>query len=106
MDLGEKLQEIDAKIAQLDNRQKRMLQAGIVTDIDRSKRRVRAQFQETNIPSGWLYVLQQAETVPVVGGYGGSVSVSSPWLPRVGDWVLVLYPAFADSDGYVLGVIA
>jgi len=105
MDLGEKLQTLDTQIEQIANRQRRMLQVGTVTDIDKNKCRVRVQFQEINLSSGWLYVLQRFEKLDVIGGEGGTVSVSSPWLPKMGDWVLVLYPAFADSDGFVLGVL-
>ncbi len=105
----------------------RMLQIGIVTNVDGDKKKVRVKFRDTGIISDWLSVLQitGAEVyIPPDGGHtheisdtytgGGSAAAvddhdHSPgakvtgWLPKVNDRVLVLYLPVEDGDGFVIG---
>lgn len=108
----------------------RMVQVGTVNTVDAKKRKVRVKFLETGMVSGWLYVLQHSGmglNVTEDGGHGhevtvadtytgggsGSVeavpdhdhdkSVTTTWMPKVNDQVVVLYLPVADGDGFVLG---
>lgn len=66
-----------------------MVRIGTVTDIDTVKKKVRVKFQDDNMPSGWLTVLQNV----------GS------WLPKVNETVLILFVPVWQGDGYILGRI-
>lgn len=108
----------------------RMVQRGCVSAVDAKKRRVRVKFQETDMVSGWLQVLQHGGMgldITEDGGHGHEVtvtdtytgggsgeakavpdhdhgkSVTTTWMPKVNDQVVVLYLPVADGDGYVLG---
>lgn len=108
----------------------RMVQVGTVSDIDAQKKKVRVKFPDTEIVSGWLYVLQRPGaglSIKADGGHthevkvkdtytgGGSgeikhvpahdhkESVTTTWLPKVNDRVVVLYLPIANGDGFVLG---
>ncbi len=106
--------------------QSRMVQTGIVTDVDAGKRMVRVKFPDTGNLSGWLHVVQHyaaaLSIVPDAGHThtitdtftgGGSASTfpahSHPgstvtwWMPKKNDLVLVLYVPVDDGDGFVLG---
>ena len=51
---------------------KRLVRIGTVTDIDNAKRKARVKFQDCNMTSGWLYVLDTHLTIylPVFNGDG------------------------------------
>ncbi len=66
-----------------------LVQIGLVSDVDRVKRRVRVLWPDSGQTSGWLYILQQ----------------SGAWLPDINDIVLVLYLPAEDGDGFVVGRI-
>lgn len=91
----------------------RLVRRGIVTDVDKRKRRVRVKFEDEDLPSGELRVLASPPFLPTVGGPQQTEAESghrhpvviTPWLPRVNDVVLVLYLPAHDSDGYILGRI-
>ncbi len=108
----------------------RMVQIGFVSAVDTKKNRVRVKFPDTDMVSGWLYVLQHqgmGMTISESGGHshgitvndtytgGGSGSIepvpdhthagstTTAWMPKVNDRVVVLYLPVADGDGFVLG---
>ena len=104
----------------------RLVQIGTVTDIDAAKRKARVKFQNLNMTSGWLTVVQHygaalsivpdarhthAITDTYTGGGGASTypahnhagSTVTYWMPKVNDTVLVLYLPVENSDGYILG---
>lgn len=108
----------------------RLVQRGIVSAVDAEKRKVRVKFQETDMVSGWLQVLQHSGmglSITKDGGHGHEVTVSdtytgggsgstkavpdhehdksvtTTWMPKVNDQVVVLYLPVADGDGFVLG---
>ena len=110
----------------------RLVQIGRVSAVDTAKKRVRVIFTKSGMTSGWLHVIQRSggnmALVPD-GGHthditvndtytgGGSAtikpvphhehtgSVTSSWMPKVNDQVLVIYLPIADGDGFVLGGI-
>lgn len=100
----------------------RLVQEGIVTDVDRAKRRARVLFPTSKMVSGWLYVLKSQPYIPdydgpqktqeKAGGSGEAAFAShthelviKPWLPKINDRVLCLYLPVQDGDGYILGGI-
>lgn len=105
----------------IDATLRRMVQVGTVTDIDNDKRTARVKFQDTDMTSGWLYVLDTHPHIPdydsaeqrteFESGGSGEASFAShahtlvikPWMPKINDTVLVLYLPIFNSDGFVLG---
>lgn len=100
----------------------RLARVGIVTDVDKKKRKARVKFDDEDLPSGWLRILANPPFIPKVdepqrteyeAGGGGDEAFAShkhdviitPWLPRVNDVVLTLFLPCHDSDGYILGRI-
>ncbi len=108
----------------------RMVQRGIVADVDAEKLRARVKFPETDMISGWLNVLQHRNmglsitedgghghdvtvvdtytgggsgTAKAVPGHSHAESVTTAWMPRVNDQVVVLYLPVDDGDGFILG---
>ena len=77
----------------MDDRYQRILRtlvrAGRVSSADASVQAVRVYFEDINLVSDWLPVLQR----------GGS------WMPDINDMVLCLYLPMANADGFVLGAI-
>lgn len=102
---------------------KRLVRVGTVTDIDNAKRKARVKFQDCNMTSGWLYVLDTHPHIPDYdpapqktndkGGGSGEAAYEShshsltikPWMPLVNDTVLTLYLPVFNGDGFVLGGI-
>lgn len=95
-----------------------LIRVGTVTAIDSGKRLARVKFSDSNITSGWLYVLKSPPAIPysrtgfTSGGtdeeafesHSHSVSIVS-WMPAVNDTVLVAYLPVFNADGFVLGGI-
>jgi hypothetical protein len=99
-----------------------LVRIGTVTAVDNAKRLARVTFQDVNMPSGWLHVLDNRPYIPdydvpqrteyEAGGSGDAAFerhkhdlIIKPWMPKVNDTVLTLYlPAF-NADGFVLGGI-
>ncbi len=108
----------------------RMVQVGFVSAINAEKRMARVQFPDTGITSGWLYVLQHSgmgTSIVPDGGHthnitvndtytgGGSAtikaipnhdhlgSVTTVWMPKINEQVVVLYLPVKDGDGFILG---
>lgn len=91
----------------------RLVRRGIVTDVNKKKRKARVKFDDEDLPSGELRILANPPFIPKVDGpqqteisanHSHRVTIT-PWLPRVNDVVLVLYLPAHDSDGYILGRI-
>ena len=83
---------------------KRLVRVGTVTDIDNAKRKARVKFQDCNMTSGWLYVLDTHPHIPAYDpaqqktelqdGHQHDLTIK-PWMPLVND----------TGDGFVLGGI-
>lgn len=100
-----------------------LIRVGIVTAIDNGARKARVKFPDTNLTSDWLYVLDNHDHIPdydpapqrtefEAGGAGDPAFAShkhdliiKPWMPLVGDKVLVAMLDVYDADGFVLGGI-
>lgn len=91
----------------------RLVQVGIVTDVDQKRRKARVKFEADDMTSGELRILASPPFIPKAGapqqteaaaGHQHPVTIS-PWLPNVNDVVLVLFLPADDSDGYILGSI-
>lgn len=91
----------------------RLVRRGIVTDVNKKKRKARVKFDDEDLPSGELRILANPPFIPKVdepqrtetAGNHNHPVVITPWLPRVNDVVLTLFLPCHDSDGYVLGRI-
>ncbi len=99
-----------------------LIRIGIVSDLDKDKRRVRVYFPDlSNMVSDWLFVLQRPSWGDKdLGPYPIQVTINAAedhkhtanvrmndwyWMPNVDDKVLVIYTYGKNTDGYVLGVI-
>lgn len=98
-----------------------LVRIGDVTAIDNSKRIARVKFQDSGIISGWLAVLDTHPHIPDYDGEpqrteyeeGGESEakyerhkhalIIKPWMPLVGDKVVVLYLPVFNAHGFVLG---
>lgn len=103
-----------------------LVRIGTVTVTDGTKCRVK--FQDTDMTSGWLPVLQRngggvsvasdgghghevvdtytgGGTATPVAGHTHSGTVTGIWMPKINDTVLVLYLPVEQGDGFVLGGI-
>lgn len=95
---------------------------GIVTSVDNEQRLARVKFEGEQIESGLLHVLASQPYIPnyegpqctetASGGSGAAAYEShshdlviKPWMPKIGDSVLVLYLPVFDADGFILGRI-
>lgn len=98
----------------------RLVRIGTVTSVDEDKRTARVKFQDSDSPSGPLYVLASRPYIPDYNGTqeteekaGGSGAAAyethkhslkiKPWLPKVNAVVLVLYLPVPEGDGFILG---
>lgn len=104
----------------------RLVQIGTVTAVNTSKKQARVKFQDKDMISGWLTVLQRpgtnlnikpdgehTHTITDTYSGGGSAStepdhnhegsVTTSYMPKVNDTVLVLYLPVSNSDGFILG---
>ena len=105
---------------------RRLVRTGIVSSINENDKTIRVFFEDLNMVSDWLPVLQHpgaSVTVEAVPGHThgataswGTVSINSSgghthtaalgtWMPAVGDRVVCLYLPLFNSDGFVLGAI-
>jgi len=97
-----------------------LVRVGTVTDVDNEKRLARALYPDTEISSDWLPVLINnafipaydgpQKTEPTEGGSGEKAFEKHdhmlnivPWMPKVGEQVLVLYEGIPNGRGYILG---
>lgn len=104
-----------------DNILKNLVRIGTVSSVDNGAKKARVIFQDKNMTSGWLFVLQHpgAVTVEEAGNHSHTVLSTSTstdgkhvheasggiWMPKVNDTVLVLYLPVFNGDGFILGVI-
>ena len=104
-----------------------LVRVGKVTDVDKAKRRVRVKFEDTDLSSGWLQVIQRygenlyiepdaKHTHDITDSYSGGGSASTYqahdhlpgsyvtyWMPKVNDVVLTIYLPVFNGDGFVIG---
>ena len=84
-----------------------LVRIGTVTSVESGKCRVK--FQDVDITSGWLYVLQHKGATLSISQNGnpahkhtGSLSA---WTPKINDTVVCLYIPVFNGDGFILGGI-
>lgn len=100
-----------------------LVRIGTVSSVDNAKQVVRVIYEDKDIVSGWLHVLQRPNTgvyIKPEGNHshdisgGGKTEINGEhdhkasttnWMPRVNDTVLVLYLPVFNGDGFVLGAI-
>lgn len=90
-----------------------MVRVGIVTAVDKPKRRARVHFPDLNIVSDFLYVLKSPPFIPDKDEKQQTETaeahthdlVIKPWLPSVNDKVLCLFIPCEGGDGFILGAI-
>ncbi len=98
-----------------------LVRVGNVTAINNSKRIARVKFQDSEIPSDWLAVLDTHPHIPdydrepqrtefAEGGEGeGRYDkhrhdlIIKPWMPLIGDMVVALFLPVFNGHGYILG---
>ena len=87
---------------------KNLVRVGTVSDIDRAGLKARVRYPDISMTSGWLYVVNNK---PYLKTYDGpqmdddsthNITVL-PWMPNVGDTVVVLNLPIDNADGFVLG---
>lgn len=67
----------------------RMVQIGIVTDVNADAKKARVYFDDSGMTSDWLSVLQQ---------FG-----SESQMPKINDVVVVVYLPIFNADGFIIG---
>lgn len=99
-----------------------LVRIGTVTWTDPVKRVARVKFQDADLPSGLLHVLENRAYVPDYevpqrteyeqGGSGDPAFenhkhdlIIKPWMPKVNAIVLCLYLPVWNGDGFILGEI-
>lgn len=105
-----------------------MVRVGIVTAVNNDKRLAQVQFQDMDLPSGWIPVLINRDVIHYYpydepqwtefetewkGERAGDPDyvdhrhklIIKPWMPKVNDQVLCLYEPIRDGRGFVLGGI-
>lgn len=83
-----------------ENITENIVRIGKVSSVNPSKLTARVIFEDKEIISGWLNVLQH----PKEGEHSND---GNPiyWMPKVNEMVLVLYIPIFNGDGFILGVV-
>jgi len=104
----------------------KLVRIGTVTALDPARRRARVRYDDMDMSSGWLFVLQRygenirvmpdgRHTHNITDTYTGGGSASTEpnhdhpdthvttYMPRMGERVVVLYLPIFNGDGFVLG---
>jgi phage baseplate assembly protein gpV len=112
----------------MDETLERLVQIGTVEALDETNKKARVKHQNTGIISDWLYVVQHpamgvavkedgkhTHTITDTYSGGGSASevpnhkhtgtVTTSWMPKINDTVLVIYLPVFNSDGFIIGKI-
>lgn len=85
------------------------LRVGKVTDVNASERLVRVYFPDVDMVSGWLKVIKSPS---FIGGENSQTEtealhehklIITPWLPKIGEFVLCLYNTGFNEEGFVIG---
>ena len=99
-----------------------LVRIGIVTAVNNDEYLARVRFDDQDLPSGWLIVLDNRPFIPYydvpqrteyeAGGSGDWAFQShkhdliiKQWMPVVNQPVLVLYLPVKNADGFILGGI-
>ncbi len=97
-----------------------MVREGTVTAVDNNRRIAKVWFDALEIPSDWLPVLITRDCIPDYDAPQGTESAGEsgenavltphthgltvqPYMPKIGDQVLVLYFPVVNGDGVILG---
>ena len=99
-----------------------IVRIGTISAVDNANRKARVRFDDMEITSGWLFVIQHyaadiyvapdnAHTHNITGGETASTipNHNHPgthltfWMPKVGERVLALYIPVLNGDGFILG---
>lgn len=99
-----------------------LVRVGTVTVVNNESHQCRVKYQDVDMTSGWLFVLDNRPAIPDYdvqqktqdqsGGSGEAAFEShshdliiKQWMPKVNDTVVVLYVPVFNGDGFVLGGI-
>ena len=98
-----------------------MVRVGTVTDVNNPQLKARVLYPDSGMTSDWLQVVVNFPYIPdydvqpqrtefTAGGSGEAAFenhkhdlIIKPWMPKIGDTVLVLYLPVRDGHGFVLG---
>jgi len=97
-----------------------LVRVGIVTDVNNDKYIARVKFEDINMTSEWMAVLDSRPYIPDYdvpqrteyeeGGAGDPAFMShkhdliiKQWMPKVNDHVLVIYLPVPNGQGFVIG---
>jgi len=92
------------------------IRIGKVSAVDAGNRLVRVRFEDINITSGWLKVLDTTPSTRYEDAPKNEPRTDCEnlhyhkinfisWFPDIGDLVLCLYNSGFNEDGYVLGAL-
>lgn len=105
---------------------RRLVRVGLVSSVDNTTSMVRVYFDDVDMVSDWLPVLQHpgagvavdsvdghthgataSEGTVTIGSSGGHYhhAALGKWMPAVNDRVLCIYLPMFNADGFVLGAI-
>lgn len=99
-----------------------LVRIGVVTAVNNNEHLARVQFEDQDLPSDWLIVLDNRPFIPDYdvpqitdqraggSGYPQYESHDHPltikqWMPKVNQPVLVLFLPVKNADGFILGGI-
>lgn len=87
---------------------KNMVRVGTVFDIDRDALKARVRFPDLGKTSGWLYVVNNRSYIksydgPQMDDDSAHTLTVLPWMPSIGDTVVVLNLPIDNADGFILG---
>lgn len=90
----------------MDGIESGLVRIGVVSSVE--GHRARVYFEDVDMVSGWLYVLQHSGGAVTVGQAQEHTHTARTgfWMPSVGQRVVCLYLPVFNGDGFVLGAVA
>ena len=83
-----------------------IVRVGTVSAVDAVKRKARVKYDDMEIVSGWLFIVQHPATeihVEPDPDHDHPGTHLTYWMPKIDDRVLVLYLPVFNGDGFILG---
>ena len=88
---------------------KDIVRIGIVSRVNAGNMTARVKIQEQGIVTGDLKIIQNTPTAEIKIESGTcpaeSKVIITPWIPKVGQWVLCVFMPDGEGDGFILGGI-
>ena len=112
--MADSLRELEAVVY-------RGLRIGVVSDVDNENRIARVYYEDLDMTSDWMGVMINQDYIPDYEGpqateYEGPAGSDmalferhrhlltiKPWMPKLGDQVIVAYLPMKDGEGFILG---